>query len=66
MVISLDLPISELILEIKGISDQSFFWLQSVRMVHTFITISRKISSVEIGEYYPLSLFIMVELLWTK
>ena len=30
MVISLDLPISELILEIKGISDQSFLWLQSV------------------------------------
>lgn len=66
MVISLDLPISELILEIKGIPDQSFLWLQSVRMVHTFITISRKISSVEIGECYPLSLFIMVELLWTK
>ena len=42
MVISLDLPISELILEIKGIPDQSFLWLQSVRMVHTFITISRK------------------------
>ena len=57
MVISLDLPISELILEIKGIPDQSFLWLRSVRMVHTFITISRKISSVEIGECYPLSLY---------
>ena len=66
MVISLDLPISEVIFERKGMPDQSFLWLQSVRMVHTFITIGRKISSVEIGEYYPLSLFIMVELLWTK
>ena len=51
MVISLNLPILELILEIKGIPDKSFLWLQSVRMAHTCITNSRNISSLEIGEF---------------